>query len=349
MRKKIITLFLLAMCSTASVTAPVLAANTSSAAKVSAAQAANTQTTVSSELTGLPVSSSLQSQRPVAVMIDNDTRALPHYGLAEADVVYEMMNSTANNRVTRLMAVYKDWNTVNKIGNIRSTRPTNILLASEWNAILIHDGGPFYNNSYFKSTGISHLSGGFSRVKNGKASEFTEYAMKTDISTKVKGAKIPASYTSKDYQASAQTHWKFGAVDMSAYGLPGTSVKLDCFKLTKPQLLYNAKTGTYDYYENGKLCQDEEDKQTVSFRNVILQTCTFHQYDKNGYLIYNVIGEGNGYYLTGGKMIPIVWKKASETGATKYYDSVGREISINPGKTYIGICPADDAKSVVIS
>ena len=76
-------------------------------------------------------------------MIDNDTKALPHYGLSEADVVYEMMNSTANKRVTRLMAIYKDWQNVGQIGNVRSTRPTNILLASEWNAILIHDGDRF--------------------------------------------------------------------------------------------------------------------------------------------------------------------------------------------------------------
>lgn len=62
-----------------------------------------------------------------------------------------------------------------------------------------------------------------------------------------------------------------------------------------------------------------------------------------------MIGEGVGYYLTGGKMIPITWRKASETGATKYYDSIGREISINPGKTYIAICPSDDWKSVTIA
>lgn len=345
MKKRAVYLLLSTVCAAAFATAPIISFPVHASTQASAQKT----TTYASELTGLPVSSDLKSQRPVAVMIDNDTRALPHYGLADADIVYEMMNSTANNRVTRLMAVYKDWKTVGQIGNIRSTRPTNIMLASEWNAILVHDGGPFYNNPYFKSTRISHLSGGFSRVKNGKATEFTEYAKKNDISRKAKTAKISSSYTSADAESAAQTHWKIGTVDMAAYGLPGTSVKLNCFKLTKPHLDYNAKTGTYDYYENGKLSQDGKTKKTVTFTNVILQNCTFHQYDKNGYLVYNVIGEGTGYYLTGGKMIPIVWKKASETGATKYYDSIGREISINPGKTYIGICPSDDWESVTVS
>ena len=87
----------------------------------------------------------------------------------------------------------------------------------------------------------------------------------------------------------------------------------------------------------------------TSFANVILQNCTFTQYDKNGYLIYNVIGQGAGWYITGGKAIPIMWAKASETGITHYYDLSGAEITLNPGKTYIGICPSDDWTSVTVS
>ena len=99
------------------------------------AQAA--EATYFSELTGEPISTAIQNQRPVAVMIDNDIRSYPHYGTAQADIVYELTNSIANNGVTRLMAVYKDWNNVARIGNIRSTRPTNIILAQEYNAVIV--------------------------------------------------------------------------------------------------------------------------------------------------------------------------------------------------------------------
>lgn len=47
-----------------------------------------------SELTNEWIDASLAMQRPVAIMVDNESKALPHYGLTEADVVYEMMNST---------------------------------------------------------------------------------------------------------------------------------------------------------------------------------------------------------------------------------------------------------------
>ena len=44
-----------------------------------------------SELTNEPIDESLKNQRPIAAMVDNDKRALPHFGLNEADIVYELM------------------------------------------------------------------------------------------------------------------------------------------------------------------------------------------------------------------------------------------------------------------
>ena len=64
---------------------------------------------VRNELTGELIDESLANQRPIAVMVDNESIALPHYGLTQADVVYEMMNSTENGRITRFMALVKDW------------------------------------------------------------------------------------------------------------------------------------------------------------------------------------------------------------------------------------------------
>ena len=61
-----------------------------------------------SELTNELIDDSLKDQRPIAVMVDNESIALPHYGLSHADVVYEMMNSTLNGRITRFMALFKD-------------------------------------------------------------------------------------------------------------------------------------------------------------------------------------------------------------------------------------------------
>ena len=93
-----------------------------------------------SELTNEWIDEGLKNQRPVAIMVDNEKVALPHYGLTEADILYEMMNSTLNNRITRFMAIVKDWGKIEQFGSIRSTRSTNVYLVGEWNAVLCHDG-----------------------------------------------------------------------------------------------------------------------------------------------------------------------------------------------------------------
>jgi len=61
-----------------------------------------------SELTNLPISEEIKNQRPVAVMVDNESLALPHFGTAEADIIYENMNSTLNGRITRFMVLVKE-------------------------------------------------------------------------------------------------------------------------------------------------------------------------------------------------------------------------------------------------
>ena len=98
------------------------------------------------ELTNELIDEALKDQRPIAAMVDNESIALPHYGLSKADVVYEMMNSTMNGRITRFMALFKDYESVEQIGSIRSVRPTNVILSAEWNAILCHDGSAIYSS-----------------------------------------------------------------------------------------------------------------------------------------------------------------------------------------------------------
>lgn len=128
-----------------------------------------------SELTNEWIDESLKDQRPIAVMVDNEKTALPHFGVADADVVYEIMNSTLNDRITRFMVVVKDWDKIEQLGSIRSARPTNFMLAAEWNAVLCHDGGPFFINDWVAKDYSANFSGGFARYSNGKAAEFTEY------------------------------------------------------------------------------------------------------------------------------------------------------------------------------
>ncbi len=308
-----------------------------------------------SELTGEPISEEIKNQRPIAAMVDNEITALPHYGTAQADVVYELMNSTKNDRITRLMCVVKDWGSIEQLGSIRSTRPTNIMLAAEWNAVLCHDGGPYYNDQYFNQEWSAHFSGTFSRINNGKAREFTEYIVSGDLDSNFSNYSNKSGYeTTYNQYANEGDHFNFVPY--------GTEINLDekysrfysankavlPFSHNSSQLVYNSETNEYEYYEYGDRHEDADSGAPLSFKNVILQKCSFTQLDENGYLIYNCIDSGkNAWYLTNGVAKDVTWVKTSETAVTKYYDENGEELAINTGKTYIALIPEDTWEKII--
>lgn len=306
---------------------------------------------VLSDLTGEFISKEIENQRPIAVMVDNESKALPHYGLTEADIVYEMVNSTANGRITRLMALVKDWESLGQFGSIRSARATNCMLTMEWNAILCHDGGPFYINNYTSLPSCDHLSG-FSRIPNGKAYEYTEYITSGEVAKRLKAENIEAEYN-KHY---AGTHFTFTNNIELSDGDSATYIAPP-FPHNSSELEYDEETQLYYYSEYGKAHVDPaNDNAQLSFKNVILQEANMYTHkvdgvnlDQNGYMYYQLENSsGKGYYAVNGKVIPITWKKGSLTSPTQYFDEAGNELILNVGKTYIGIVPADSWSEVVI-
>lgn len=303
-----------------------------------------------SEITNEWIDESLKDQRPMAIMVDNESTALPHYGMTEADVVYEIMNSTANGRITRFMAIVKDWGKIEQFGSIRSTRPTNIMLAAEWNAVLCHDGGPFYVDDWLAKKYSANFSGGFTRVNNGKSREFTEYVCTGDLDKKFSNSKYSTEYN--EFYPGQHYFFSDTEIDLSDVGdtIDCTEIELP-FPHNSSRLEYNSETGTHDYFEYGKAHTDpQHGNAQLTFKNLLIQNTTFSQLDENGYLIYNAIDSGrDAYYITNGKAIEVTWIKAGESEPTIYLDKkTGEQIELNTGKTYVALVPSDSWDDVVI-
>lgn len=305
-----------------------------------------------SELTNDWVDESIKDQRPIAVMIDNEKTALPHYGTSQADVVYEMMNSTLNDRITRFMCIFKDYNSLDQIGSIRSVRTTNLQISPEYNAIVVHDGGPMYIDAYFKAPYVEHLSGGFARIDNGKAREYTEYITPGEITDRANKAGIALEYN-EYYQG---PHWQFASPNHQT-DLSERSDSFDCTKIELPynhnksMLTYMPETNTYRYSEYGQEYIDALTNEHMEFTNVIIQESKFTQFDEHGYMNFWIHENENmhGYYLTGGKAIPITWAKDKyDMFPTQFYVAEGTMVQMNIGKTYVCIVPDDSWDKIVM-
>lgn len=295
---------------------------------------------IHSYLTGELVPVSQGKRRPLAIMMSNDRAALPQYGINRAGVVYEAPVEAGMNRY---LAIMEDYDDLERIGSVRSCRNYYIYLAKEYDALYAHFGQSTFAKPYLKYidniNGISGAgSSAYFRSKD-KRSPHNAYTSFDGIQKAVR----QLGY-SQEYDADYRGHFQFTA--------PGSHVTLrgadarEAFKITpgyklnEPWFEYNQEEGLYSRYQYGGPHEGSEGQ--IKVKNIIIQYCSAGYYASTDYRNLNLHEDSWGYFITEGMMEDITWKKDGDFGITHYYDASGREIVLNPGKTWVCIIPTDD-------
>src|SRR5256886_9909217 len=91
-------------------------------------------------LSGKPAKVGATDRRPLIVKIDNAPAARPHYGLAQADMVFEIL---VEGFVTRLAAVFQSQDP-QTIGAVRSARLADRSLTPMFDGALVYSGTSTY-------------------------------------------------------------------------------------------------------------------------------------------------------------------------------------------------------------
>ena len=107
-------------------------------------------------LTGEGLMEDVSGQRPIAIMLNNLSKALPQAGVAQADVIYEIV---AEGGITRMLALFQDVEGVGEIGTVRSARTYYLELALGHDAIYIHAGGSEDAYAKIRQWGVTALDG----------------------------------------------------------------------------------------------------------------------------------------------------------------------------------------------
>lgn len=298
----------------------------------------DTTPTTTSVLTGLPVSDEEKNIRPMAIMIENTKACLPQYGIGQASIVYECPTEGG---IARLMGIYENYNNLDRLGNVRSCRPYYVHLAAEYHAVYVHFGQSTQGQEELDKGYVDELNG-LSSV-GGKVFYRTEDRKKPhNAYTSTSGliAGLDAQGFEKTYQADDYKHFTFAsqdALNTLSDGSPCAAVQLYFFD-NKPYFTYDASTGLYSRFEYGQPQVDAITNTQLTYSNIILENVADSYYDDEHYrLNLQMEGSGTGKYLTQGKVIDITWKKDNATAITHYYDASGKEITLNPGKTWISV------------
>ena len=279
------------------------------------------------------------TDRPIAVMLDNNVKARPQAGLNDAYLVYEIVVEGGE---TRLMACFKGAN-LDKIGPVRSSRHYFLDYALENSAIYVHFGWSPQAQSDISTykvnniNGISESSKSFWRVKDKSAPH--------NVVTSTE--KILEIAEKKGYKTETEAPSVLNYVTDEVILEEGTianKIVIPYSTSNKVSYVYNPETKMYVRYFNNKKQTDWTSKEDVTTKNIIItkaENYTLKDKENKGRQGLKNIGTLAGYYITNGQVIPITCTKANRTSQTVYADLNGNEIEVNDGRTFIQICPID--------
>jgi hypothetical protein len=298
-------------------------------------------------LTGVEgLSEAAVGKRPVAVMINNLKYALPQYGIAQADILFETL---VEGGITRMMAIYGDYTQIPDVCSTRSARFYYPITALSFDAVYVHWGeeGNFATST-IANLGVDRLSGAANpgnifgrdaaRRSAGYAYEHTGY---------LKGQMVPQVLADLGYRTdlkadAAETVFSFAPEDEL---VTPTTGKSDTFRLNFSTSYYS--TFTYDEASNTYLKQHSGSPQMdgktgtqLAFSNVLVLETNITNLTSI-LMDVEVVGSGSGWWFSNGSYQRIKWSKADERAPFKLTDQSGKELTINAGKSYLGMIRPD--------
>jgi len=287
---------------------------------------------VPSPISGILTEKENIERRPIAVMLDNQSKARPQAGLDQAEVIYEILTE---GWITRYMAIFLI-NEPELIGPVRSARSYFIDKAMEFDALYVHDGGSpqaLADIVAFKIADISAQSRD-KRIfwrENHKPRPHNEY---TNASA-IRLAAAESGY--REY--GEFDHWQFNKKDLSIQGSALSYLEIPYHKTYVPSFRYDPEKNLYYRYINDSPHVDEVSQEHLSAKNIIIQYAETKIIDSEGRREIDLVGKGEGLFISLGEMKPIQWEKENRRALTRFYDMDGKEIFLNPGVTWIEVVP----------
>lgn len=296
-------------------------------------------------LTGLPSAVDLSEKRPVAIMLNNLKVANPQIGIARADILYECL---VEGGITRLMGVFSDYTGIESIGSVRSARDYYLDFAQNHDAIYICAGGSPQAYDELYARGIDFICGvnmytpsTFHLDQNRVATMGSVHSLMTS------GKGLTSGISYKKYRTTIKdgytTPFLFDVESCSSNGgSEATHLILNYSAAQIVQMIYSANTNTYYRFQFGTAAHmDGETNEQLNFTNVLIMYATVNAIpgDTSGRLDVGTVGTGEGYYVSGGRSVPIKWEKTNGDAVIRLTTEDGKPLVMAPGKTFVSVLP----------
>ena len=301
--------------------------------------------------TGEPFSGAYQ---PILVNIDAHPGALPHWGVSDADLTYEMPIQADGS--TRELALFMG-TVPDSAGPVRSARIPMCSLREMWGGVFCfygYQGGSTSVLDWVKAysankklaypyiNGITTNSGWFPRSSD--SNHVAPHNVRLDLTA------VRDSYTEMP------TAHPFLFTDTGLERGEAVDGIVISYKQTSPAYVtayqYNAQTGLYERYRNGEPYVDANNGEACSYANVLVLRTDVSWYNgNNSRPVIRLNGEGVCEIFQNGRYIRGTWARDctenSNLGSRMVFlDENGDELPMKVGRTFIQI--VDNEQPVVV-
>jgi len=292
-------------------------------------------------LTGLPTGGvEIQMNRPLAVVIDNIIPALPQFGVSKADIIYEIL---VEGGATRMLALFQDPSEAGVIGAVRSARLYTVDLAQSYDAIFMFSGGSPQANAAIRNRRITHIVDGGGR---GAQVFYRDRSRRAPHNLMTSGSlleqHLPYLDLRLEHSGDFEHSLAFAKNGTPEYGSPATTFTVVFSPNAKStSFSFNEETGLYSVRQHGRDHVDGNTNTQLEITNVLILRMATSGVpgDTAGRLAITTTGSGTGYFVNGGKYIPINWSRADNDSQFVYTlnDDYDTPLILGAGRTYICI------------
>ena len=289
-------------------------------------------------LTFLPVDDEIAQMRPWAVVVNNLTRAMPHHGLIHADIIYEL---PVEGGITRLLALFQDIEGAGEIGPVRSARNYMLDIAMGHDALFIHAGGSPQAYEDIGRRQVNNIDGvlgtgrEFRRDSDRASRHGQEHALMTTDALLLEH--IDSFNYRRTHESGFFTGLAFHESAIPESGDPADEIEVVFSGQKSTNFRFDATSGRYYVYQHGGAHVDGLTDEHLAVTNVLVLFADFTVIDAEGRLRVDFTRGGDGYFATGGYIIPINWTKDGPDAPFVYSLQNGLPLEMGIGTSWINI------------
>jgi hypothetical protein len=292
-------------------------------------------------LTGLPLDPARPARPALVVKIDNAPKARPQAGINEADVVVE---EGVEGGVTRFAAIFHSVDAAS-VGPVRSARSTDIAVATVLGQPLFAYSGAnavfagLLRASSLIDVGVGRIPAAYRR-EGGRPAPYNLFSSTAPLFAAAPGG-LPAPAPLFGYRATGE------APPAGSEPAPKVQAQWRGRIITTVVYEWDPAVSGFVRTEDGTLHVDAAGRRVAPV-NVIFQHVRYRDtglVDTSGAAVpeAELLGEGEAWVLTGGRMIRGKWSKPAPEVPTSYTDAAGTPVRLTPGTTWVELVPVGNA------